>query len=94
MLYHWYELGHAAVRPARAAANGYRLFFNNPFNPLTHTPVGRHAAAACEVFERTTRRYDKPSFGIDTTTRRRLPVAVTRGSRLGAAVLPADPLQA
>ncbi len=67
MLYHWYELGHVAVRPARAAANGYRLFFNHPLNPFTHTPVGRHAVAACEVFERTTRRYDKPSFRIETT---------------------------
>lgn len=67
MLYHWFELGHVAVRPARAAADGCRMFFNNPFNPLTHTPVGRHAAAACEVFERTTRRYHKPSFDIGTT---------------------------
>ena len=32
MLYHWYELGRVAVRPARAAANSFRLFFN-PFNP-------------------------------------------------------------
>jgi poly(3-hydroxybutyrate) depolymerase len=64
MLYHWYELSHAAVKPARAAADSYRLLLNNPFNPLTHTPVGRHAAAALEVFERTTRRYDKPQFGI------------------------------
>ena len=30
-------------------------------------PAARHAAAACEVFERTTRRYTKPSFGIDET---------------------------
>jgi poly(3-hydroxybutyrate) depolymerase len=66
-LYHWYELSHAAVRPARVAADSCRLFFNNPFNPLAHTTVGRHAAAACEVFERTTRRYDKPSFGVHTT---------------------------
>jgi len=68
MLYHWYELGHAAVGPARAAADAGRYFFNNPFNPITHTAVGRHAAAACEVFERTTRRYDKPSFRIPSTT--------------------------
>ncbi|CFX13018.1 Esterase [Candidatus Filomicrobium marinum] len=67
MLYHWYELGHAAVKPARAAADSYRMFFNNPFNPLSHTAVGRHAAAACEVFERTTRRYHKPAFDIPTT---------------------------
>ena len=49
MLYHWYELAHSAVKPARAAADAGRLFFKNPFNPLTHTSVGRHAAAACEV---------------------------------------------
>ncbi len=67
VLYHWYELGHAAVKPARVAAGSYSLFLNNPFNPLTHMPAARHAAAACEVFERTTRRYTKPSFGIDTT---------------------------
>ena len=67
MLYHWYVAGHAAVRPARAAADNTRMFFRNPFNPLTHTTVGRSAAAACEVFERTTRRYDKPVFGIERT---------------------------
>jgi poly(3-hydroxybutyrate) depolymerase len=67
VLYHWYELSHAAVRPARVAADQCRLFFNNPLNPFTHTPVGRHAAAACEVFERTTRRYAKPAFRLATT---------------------------
>jgi poly(3-hydroxybutyrate) depolymerase len=77
MLYQWYELGHAAVKPARVAADAGRMFFRNPFNPLTHTSVGRHAAAAFEVFERTTRRYEKPTFGIDTTDVNGVPVAVT-----------------
>jgi len=67
MLYHWYELGHAAVRPARVAADSYRLLLQHPFNPMTHTSVGRHAVAALEVFERTTRRYFKPEFGITAT---------------------------
>ena len=67
MLYHWYELGHAAVRPARVAADSYRFLLKHPFNPITHTSMGRHAAAALEVFERTTRRYDKPAFGIAAT---------------------------
>ncbi len=66
MLYHWYELGRAAFRPARAAAHSCRVFFN-PFNPLTHTAVGRSTIAACEVFERATRRYPKPEFGITRT---------------------------
>ena len=77
MLYHWYELSHAAVRPARVMADAGRLFFNNPLNPLTHTGFGRHAAAACEVFERTTRRYGKPEFRIKETTVDGQSVAVT-----------------
>ncbi|MBL8567377.1 MAG: polyhydroxyalkanoate depolymerase [Hyphomicrobiaceae bacterium] len=68
MLYHWYELGHAVVKPARVAADSCRMLLSNPFNPLSATPVGRQAVAACEVFERTTRRYDKPEFHLHETT--------------------------
>ncbi len=76
MLYHWYELGRAAVRPARFAADSMRLFLN-PLNPWTHTAMGRNAIAACEVFERATRRYPKPAFGITHTLVDRVPVRVT-----------------
>jgi poly(3-hydroxybutyrate) depolymerase len=76
VLYHWYELSQAALRPARAAARSMRLFFN-PLNPWTHTTIGRNALAACEVFERATRRYRKPSFGITHTLVDRAPVRVT-----------------
>ena len=76
MLYHWFEMGQAAVSPARYTADAYRLFFNNPFNPLSHTSAGRSAAAICEVFERTTRRYSKPAFGIAHTPTRFGTVAV------------------
>ena len=67
MLYHLYELNHAALSPARAAADVYRLLFRNPLNPASHTPMGRGAAAALELFERSTRRYRKPAWGIGTT---------------------------
>jgi poly(3-hydroxybutyrate) depolymerase len=76
VLYQWYELGRAAMRPARVAANSCRLFLN-PFNPWTHTPLGRNAIAACEVFERATRRYDKPTFGITHTLVDSVPVRVS-----------------
>ncbi len=76
MLYHWYELGRASMRPARFAADSFRLFFN-PFNPWTHTAIGRNAVAACEVFERATRRYPKPAFGFTHTLVDRVPVRVT-----------------
>jgi poly(3-hydroxybutyrate) depolymerase len=76
VLYHWYEFGRAAFRPARVAADSARLFFN-PLNPLSHTPVGRSALAACEVFERATRRYAKPDFAITRTMVDGRSVAVT-----------------
>jgi poly(3-hydroxybutyrate) depolymerase len=66
MLYHLYELNHAALGPARATADAYRLLFRNPLNPASHTPLGRTASAALELFERSTRRYRKPDWGIET----------------------------
>ena len=68
MYYHLYELNHAAMGPFRAAADATRLYFKNPLNPFSHTPFGRNVAAAAELFERTTRRYGKPEFGIASTT--------------------------
>ncbi len=67
MLYHLYELNQAALSPARAAADAYRLLFRNPLNPAAYTTLGRSAAAALELFERTTRRYRKPAWGIHET---------------------------
>ncbi len=67
MFYELYELNHAAVAPWRAYADATRLAFQNPLNPLSETPFGRSVAAAAELFERTTRRYGKPEFGITET---------------------------
>jgi poly(3-hydroxybutyrate) depolymerase len=64
------------LSPLRAAADATRLYFKNPMNPLTHTPLGRSVAAAAELFERTTRRYGKPEFGIAETVVRGEPVPV------------------
>jgi poly(3-hydroxybutyrate) depolymerase len=67
LAYHMYEAAHWMLSPARAASGATELLFKNPFNPLSHTPYGRTVAAACELFERTTRRYGKPAFGFDST---------------------------
>jgi poly(3-hydroxybutyrate) depolymerase len=77
LAYYWYDAAHFMLSPARAASDATRLFFENPINPLTHTAYGRTVAAACELFERTTRRYDKPVFGLDTTLVAGERVAVT-----------------
>jgi poly(3-hydroxybutyrate) depolymerase len=77
LAYHMYEAAHWMLSPARAASGATELLFKNPLNPLSHTPYGRTVAAACELFERTTRRYGKPVFGFDTTMVGNEPVAVT-----------------
>jgi poly(3-hydroxybutyrate) depolymerase len=67
MFYQLYELNHAALQPARAYADAVRMFYTNPLNPFSHTPWGRSVAATAELFERTTRRYSKPHFGLTKT---------------------------
>ncbi|KRE21354.1 esterase [Bosea sp. Root483D1] len=74
--YHAYEAVHMMVSPARAMSDAMQLAFKNPANPLTYTPFGRSVAASCELFERTTRRYGKPAFGLDETTMNGVKVAV------------------
>src|SRR4051794_18059905 len=65
--YWLYEMSQAALNPARAFADAGRLFYKNPANPLSHTAFGKNAAAALEVFERSTRRYGRPDWNIQKT---------------------------
>jgi poly(3-hydroxybutyrate) depolymerase len=66
-MYWIYEMGQAALGPARALADATRLFYKNPVNPLTHTTYGKSIAAAAELFERSTRRYGRPEWRINDT---------------------------
>jgi len=67
-LYWFYEMSHVALNPSRAWADATRLFFKNPANPLYYTTFGKSIAAACEVFERSTRRYGRPEWRISSTS--------------------------
>ncbi len=68
MQYQAYEMAHALITPMRIGAHMVQELNSSAFNPFAHMPLGRSIAAACEVFEGVTRRYGKPSFGIDQTT--------------------------
>ncbi|MEQ9122841.1 MAG: hypothetical protein RIM80_09795 [Alphaproteobacteria bacterium] len=57
MLYHAYELTHAALRPYRSLAAATRHALQAPGNPFADLPANRAVAAACEVFETVTKRY-------------------------------------
>ena len=77
MLYHIYEMNHAAVGPVRALADAGRAYFRNPMNPLSFTTAGKSMAAGLDMFERATRRYGKPEFGISSVKVNGKSVAVT-----------------
>ncbi|MEL6198433.1 MAG: polyhydroxyalkanoate depolymerase, partial [Pseudomonadota bacterium] len=67
MLYHAYEMTHAAIGPLRTAARLYSQALRSPFFPFSQTLAARSYAAAFEMFVDATRRYGKPEFGIDET---------------------------
>jgi poly(3-hydroxybutyrate) depolymerase len=67
VLYQLYDLQHAAWYPGRLMAEATRTAFQNPFLPASYTRMGRTLAAGAELFERTTRRFGKPAFGLPTT---------------------------
>ncbi len=66
-MYWFYEMSLAALNPSRAFADATKLLFRNPLNPLAITTFGKSVAAACEVFERSTRRYGRPEWDIRNT---------------------------
>src|SRR5271156_830535 len=62
--YQLYELAPAALAPARAVSDATHFVFRNPWNPLSSTALGKNISAGAELFERMTRRYGKPTFGL------------------------------
>ncbi len=63
--YQFYEMAHAVLAPARAVSDAAHFAFRNPWNPLANTTLGKNISAGAELFERMTRRYGKPTFGLD-----------------------------
>ena len=67
MLYHAYELTHAAMGPMRTAARVSSHALRNPFFPFATSLPARATAAACDMFVNATKRYGKPEFGLNVT---------------------------
>jgi poly(3-hydroxybutyrate) depolymerase len=74
--YQIYETMHAALYPVRAFAEAGRRIFQSSANPLAAAPYGMSIVAACELLERSTRRYGKPEWNIDSTVIDSEPVPV------------------
>ncbi len=67
MLYHAYEMTHAAISPMRAAARMGQEVIRHPLNMVPGNYGARAVSAALEMFIDVTRRYGKPGFDIETT---------------------------
>ncbi|MEM8571916.1 MAG: polyhydroxyalkanoate depolymerase [Pseudomonadota bacterium] len=67
MLYHAYEMTHAAISPMRTVARMGKEVLKNPLNPVADTYGSRTVTAALEMFINATRRYGKPEFEIEST---------------------------
>jgi poly(3-hydroxybutyrate) depolymerase len=67
-LYHFYDFQRAALAPWRLTAEAVQQVFTHPLVPVAYTRMGRAVAAGAELFERSTRRYGKPEFGLHRTT--------------------------
>jgi len=66
MLYSLYEAGFYASTPLRQAALLTRDFWSSPLNPARDSEIGRRLYANADLFANLTRRYGKPSWGIET----------------------------
>jgi poly(3-hydroxybutyrate) depolymerase len=67
MLYHLYDAWQAMLAPARFTAEAVKTAAQNPLSPLSYMPAARSLAAGAEFFERTTRKFGKPEFGLPET---------------------------
>ncbi|MFY9287268.1 MAG: polyhydroxyalkanoate depolymerase [Alphaproteobacteria bacterium] len=67
LLYHIHDWHRASMAPFRMVAEATQAAFQNPFFPGSYTRFGRTIAAGAELFERTTRKFTKPTFGLHTT---------------------------
>lgn len=68
MLYHLHELQRKFLNPLSVWAQVSAKLFSNPYSPLAYAPFARRMAAGYELLHRLGKRYDKPEFGLGTTT--------------------------
>ena len=68
---------YAAAAPWRAFAQSAAYFSSHPLSPISNSPLARSIAASCELFERSSRQWEKPVFGLDSTVVDGVEVRVT-----------------
>ena len=68
MLYHLHDLQRKLLNPLSLWAQASSELFSSPYSPLSYTPFARRLAAGYDLLHRVGKYYEKPEFGLDTTS--------------------------
>lgn len=77
MLYQLHELQRNLLNPVTALAEGISQLYSHPASPFSYLPFSREISAGYELLHRLGKDYEKPVFGLTSTTIRGREVEVT-----------------
>ncbi len=83
MLYQLHEMQRTFLNPLMQWAEASSKLFSNPVSPFAHTPFSQRIAAGYELLYRLGKDYEKPAFGLDTTTVNGKPVSIIEHIAVG-----------
>ncbi|NLY28550.1 MAG: polyhydroxyalkanoate depolymerase [Alcaligenaceae bacterium] len=68
MLYDIHELRRSFLAPLTAFTDTGSQLFSHPYSPFAYTPISRQISAAYELVHRLGKDYEKPMWGLHSTT--------------------------
>ena len=68
MLYQLHEWNRKILNPLSVWADATSRMLSSPYSPLSYTPFSRRLAAGYDLLHRLGKHYEKPVFGIESTT--------------------------
>jgi poly(3-hydroxybutyrate) depolymerase len=77
VLYHLHELQRKFLNPLSLWAQASSELFTSPYSPLSYSPFSRRMAAGYDLLHRLGKEYEKPEFGLFSTSIDGAGVAVT-----------------
>lgn len=77
MLYDLHEFQQVTLAPLMVWAQVSASLFSSPYSAFSYLPLSRNLAAGYDLLFRIGKRYDKPTFGLTTTTINGESVAIT-----------------
>ena len=68
MLYQLCEVQRAILKPVSSWADSMSSLYGDPYSPFSMTPYSSRIAAGFELLYRLGKDYEKPEFGLSSTT--------------------------